>query len=115
LKLFSVFSLSTRDQSATQGNDYPQNTVSLTFNPGDPQERNVPIQILEDTLIENTETLSVELTTTDTDIVFSNGNTASITITDDDGMLSLVFRFCCQLRDTGTLYPEMNDSRIAWP
>ncbi|CAB4025377.1 partial, partial [Paramuricea clavata] len=77
-------SLSTRDQSATQGNDYQQNTVSLTFNPGDPQERNVPIQILEDTLIENTETLSVELTTTDTDIVFSNGNTASIIITDDD-------------------------------
>lgn len=68
--------------------DYQQSNVALTFNPGDPLQRDVPIQILEDTIIENTERLLVELTSTDPDVIFPNGNTASISILDDDGMLS---------------------------
>lgn len=85
-----LLSLSTIDVTASQlGGDYQQSSVSLVFNPGDQQERDVPIQILEDTLIENTETLRVRLTTADSDIIFPNGNTASVSIIDDDGMLSL--------------------------
>ncbi|XP_028394545.1 uncharacterized protein LOC114518753 [Dendronephthya gigantea] len=77
-------SLSTRDGDAIEPDDYQQNTRALTFIPGGPKEIDVPIQIFEDVLIENTETLTVELTTTDPDIVFPNGKTATITINDDD-------------------------------
>ena len=88
-KFHILLSLSTRDETASQLNgDYQQSNAALVFNPGDPLQRDVPIQILEDTIIENTERLLVELTSTDPDVIFSNGNTASISILDDDGMLS---------------------------
>ena len=89
MNLHILLSLSTIDGTASQPGDYQQSSLSVVFNPGNPQERDVPIQIFEDTLIESTEVLSVQLTTADSDIVFTNGNTASISIIDDDGMFSL--------------------------
>ena len=87
-ELFFVFSLSTSDQTAaTQSLDYQQKTETLTFSPAGSLQRDVSIQILEDNLIENTETLLLTLTTTDTDIAFPNGRTAVISISDDDGMV----------------------------
>ena len=72
------------DQSANQPNDYQQKTETLTFSQAGLLERDVSIQILEDNIVENTETLSVRLTTTDADVIFPNGQTAVISILDDD-------------------------------
>ena len=87
------------DQSANQPNDYQQKTETLTFISTGLLERVVPIQILEDTIVENTETLLVKLTTTDSDVTFPNGDTASISISDDDGTF-----FCLLI--SGKLYPD---------
>ena len=72
------------DQAANQPNDYQQKTETLTFSAAGLLERDVSIQILEDNIVENTETLLVRLTTTDADVIFPNGETAVISILDDD-------------------------------
>lgn len=100
--------MSTKDGSAIEPDDYQQNTITLTFIPGGPNEIDVPIQIFEDSLIENTETLSVELTTTDQDIVFPNGKTASITIDDDDGTLFIYYQYQYHLVPTRITIPSSN-------
>ena len=66
--------------------DFTSVTAQLTFQPSQadvPQCEDVPIQ--EDTILETNESFTVELSTTDPDVILSPEN-ATVTITDNDGM-----------------------------
>ncbi len=65
--------------------DFVSHNMSYTFTPGGPTEIIIPIRILDDFLVENTEALSTLITlSTDNDMIDLNPDTATIRIIDDD-------------------------------
>ena len=85
-------SYTTRDGSATAGQDYssptpPNNTV--TFGPGETQKQ-IAIQITNDNLIENAENFFVDLSNPSNASITATGATATVTIADDDSGTSTI-------------------------
>jgi len=70
--------------------DYTQTTAPLTFLPGENLQC-VNISILDDAILESNEDFSVQLNTQDTAAVTINLNSASVTITDNDGEVYQLF------------------------
>ena len=70
----------------------------LTFNPGSGLQRDcAAITVGSDTILEDDESFSVVLTTTDPDIIRFGPNITVVTITDDDSKQS------CNIHDNGVM------------
>ena len=61
--------------------------LPVIFNVGDSNQKEVSVQVLEDVVVEDTESFYVDMTSSDAKIVFTNGTRARIDIQDDDRML----------------------------
>lgn len=70
--------------------DYTQTTAPLTFLPGENLQC-ANISIFDDAILESNEDFSVQLNTQDTAAVTINLNSASVTITDNDGEVYQLF------------------------
>jgi hypothetical protein len=88
----------TRDGSAMAGEDYVAKTGTVAFGPGETFKQ-IQIQIINDTLLENAEKFFVDLTNPQpaTTVLNSDSakNTATVTISDDDSGSS-TFQFSSQ-------------------
>ena len=83
--------------SSTAGSDYTQPGVStVTFGPGQ-TSASYSVPIVDDSNIEDTETFTAILSTTDSDVNIGD-NTATVTILDDDGELFTVFVACREVQ-----------------
>ena len=70
---------------STAPSDFLLLTNQLTFNPGSGLQRDcATITVVSDTILEDDESFSVVLTTTDPDVTI-DPNTAVVTLTNDDG------------------------------
>ena len=68
----------------TAGPDYTYVTMTVTFAPGQTVE-SVNVPITDDNTVESTEMFTATLTTTQSNVMIG-GDTATVTILDDDGM-----------------------------
>jgi uncharacterized delta-60 repeat protein len=71
------------DGTATLGQDYNATNGTLTFAPGEVL-KNISIQIINDTLVEPTETINLALTNATGGVPLGGQNTAVLSILDDD-------------------------------
>ena len=67
----------------TDGSDFVPVSETLTFVPGQ-TTASVSVSIVEDSNIEDTEMFSATLTTTDSNVVIGDDDTATVTILDND-------------------------------
>jgi hypothetical protein len=87
-KNYFLYSVSTYDVSAFAVlNDYEAKSELLTLQPGNVQRAFV-IDVLEDTIVENTEQFGVRVTSTDPQVNIVNGD-LRVSITDDDSKYKL--------------------------
>ena len=78
--------------------DFSLLTEQLTFNPGNGSQHDCAIIMVEnDLILEDDESFSVVLTTTDPDIIRFGPNITVVTITDDDSKQS------CNIHDNGVM------------
>ena len=83
--------------SSTAGSDYTQPVVTtVTFGP-DQTSASYPVPIVDDSNIENTETFTASLSTTESNVNIGD-DTATITILDDDSELLTVFVACREVQ-----------------
>ena len=75
------------DGTATQGTDYTENTAALSFTGTAGEERTFTVATTEDEIVEENETFTVSLTVSGTSTPVTATDTATGTITDDDGGL----------------------------
>ncbi len=73
------------DGTATQGTDYTENTAALSFTGTAGEERTFTVATTEDEIVEENETFTVSLTVSGTSTTVTAADTATGTITDDDG------------------------------
>ncbi|MDE2906818.1 MAG: hypothetical protein OXQ28_12140, partial [Acidobacteriota bacterium] len=78
------------DGTATEGTDYTENTTGLTFTGTAGEQQTFTVSTTEDTAKEHHETFTVGLTVSDTSASVTATDTATGTITDDDGALAEV-------------------------
>lgn len=78
------FSLTLQPGTATVA-DYTNLPTTVTFGPLDSSTKNIPISITDDDIIEETEMFTASLIGGSGTVVPENGDTATITIIDDDG------------------------------
>ena len=77
-------------------------TNQLTFNPGNGLQRDcATITVGSNTILEDDESFSVELTTTDPDVTISP-NTAVVTITDDESKYLCLTSLVIKIADGGS-------------
>lgn len=79
--------MTTVASSATENVDYTPSSEEVRFAPGNTAAKIVKIPIINDTLTENKEEFSANLSTTDTDVNLLN-KTATIVVEDDDSKLT---------------------------
>ena len=87
--------------------DFTSVTAQLTFQPSQadvPQCEDVPIQ--EDTILETNESFTVELSTTDLDVILAP-QSATVTIMDDDSMCIVPVVYLSKRPFTHLLIPQM--------
>ncbi|PHN92995.1 hypothetical protein CSC80_12805 [Maribacter sp. 6B07] len=75
----------TNDNTATQPGDYITNSGQLTFTGTDGETQSITVTINDDSLIEVTESLFVDLSNLSTSLIAINDNQGVINITDNDG------------------------------
>ena len=75
------------DGTATQGTDYTENTAGLSFTGTAGEERTFTVSTIEDEVVEGDETFTVSLTVSGTSAPVTATDTATGSITDDDGGL----------------------------
>jgi Calx-beta domain len=80
--------ISLSNGSATAPNDYNNNAIAVTFADGDTTPKTVTIPIINDTLVEGTETINLSLTNPTGGATIGNQNTAVVAIADDDIQLN---------------------------
>ena len=73
------------DVTATEGTDYTENTTALTFTGTAGETKTFTVSTTEDTVVETDETFTVGLTVSGTTASVAATDTATGTITDDDG------------------------------
>ena len=78
------------DVTATKGTDYTENTSTLTFTGTVGETKTFTVATTEDTATEHHETFTVSLAVTGTSAAVTDTDTATGTITDDDGALAAV-------------------------
>ena len=78
------------DVTATEGTDYTENTAALTFAGTAGEQQTFTVSTTEDTGKEHHETFTVSLAVTETSASVTASDTATGTITDDDGALAAV-------------------------
>ena len=78
------------DVTATEGTDYTENTSVLTFTGTAGETRTFTVSTTEDTVKEHHETFTVSLAVSGTSAAVTATDTATGTITDDDGALAAV-------------------------
>ena len=78
------------DGTATKGTDYTENTTALTFAGTEGETQSFTVSTTEDTDKEHHETFTVSLAVTETSATVTASDTATGTITDDDGALAEV-------------------------
>lgn len=66
------------------GNDFEETTALLVFGPLFPTRQCASVDILQNNVLEGTETFSVQLTSLDEDTVVLAPSTATVVITDED-------------------------------
>ena len=69
------------------GNDFEETTALLVFGPLFPTRQCANVAVLQNTLLEGTESFSVQLTPLDGDTVVLSPSTATVVITDQDSKL----------------------------
>lgn len=69
------------------GNDFEETTALLVFGPSFPTRQCANVAVLQNTLLEGTESFSVQLTPLDGDTVVLSPSTATVVITDQDSKL----------------------------
>ena len=83
--------------SSTVGSDYTQPGVTtVTFGP-DQTSASYPVQIVDDSNIEDTETFTATLSTTESNVNIGD-DTATVTILDDDSELLTLFVACREVQ-----------------
>ncbi|CAB4038687.1 cellobiohydrolase A (1,4-beta-cellobiosidase A), partial [Paramuricea clavata] len=76
--------------------DFVSRTVNVTFNPGETGPKEVEFEIIDDPLVENTESFSVSVVSTSVSGVIS-GEPATVNILDNDGnYFPIACLLCCQ-------------------
>ena len=78
------------DGTATEGTDYTENTTALTFAGTAGETQTFTVATIEDTDAENDETFTVSLAVAGTQATVTATDTATGTITNDDGALAAV-------------------------
>ena len=78
------------DVTATKGTDYTENTTALTFAGTEGETQSFTVTTTEDTDKEHHETFTVSLAVSETSVTVTASDTATGTITDDDGALAAV-------------------------
>ena len=78
------------DGTATKGTDYTENTTALTFAGTAGEQKTFTVATTEDTDKEHHETFTVSLAVSETSATVTASDTATGTITDDDGALAAV-------------------------
>ena len=78
------FSLTLQPGTATVA-DYTNLATTVTFGPIDSSTKNIPISITDDDIIEEPEMFTASLIGGTGSVIPENGDTATITIMDDDG------------------------------
>ena len=78
------------DGTATKGTDYTENTAALTFTGTAGETQSFTVATTEDTAKEHHETFTVSLAVSETSASVTATDTATGTITDDDGALAEV-------------------------
>ena len=73
------------DVSATKGTDYTENTTALTFTGTAGETKSFTVSTTEDAAVEPNETFTVSLAVTGNNETVDSSDTATGTITDDDG------------------------------
>ncbi|MEP2279762.1 Calx-beta domain-containing protein, partial [Maribacter sp.] len=76
----------TNDNTATQPNDYTTNSGQLTFAGNDGELQPITVAIIDDSIIEVTEGLFVDLSNLSTTLITINDNQGTINITDNDSV-----------------------------
>ena len=82
--------------SSTAGSDYTHGVTTVTFGP-DVTSASHSVPILDDSNIEDTETFTATLSTTESNVNIGD-DTATITILDDDSELFTVFVACREVQ-----------------
>ena len=77
------------DGTATAGTDYTQNTGALTFAGTANEQRTFTVATIEDEVVETDETFTVGLTVSGTTVLVTASATATGTIRNDDGAVTL--------------------------
>uniref|UniRef100_A0A7C3VF21 Calx-beta domain-containing protein n=1 Tax=Planktothricoides sp. SpSt-374 TaxID=2282167 RepID=A0A7C3VF21_9CYAN len=72
------------DGTATAPNDYDNTPLTVTFADGDTAAKTVTVPIVQDTLVEGTETVNLNLANVTGGAVVGTQNTATLNINDDD-------------------------------
>ncbi|MBD2492423.1 Calx-beta domain-containing protein, partial [Aulosira sp. FACHB-615] len=80
--------ISLDDGSATAPQDYNNNPITVTFANGDNTPKIITIPIVNDTVVEGTETINLSLTNTTGGASVGRQNTAVVAIADDDVQLN---------------------------
>ena len=81
--------MTTTQGTATAGTDYETQIVDLLFSPGDSLE-NLDIGIINDQVIEGTETFQVSITSSDPEVRIVDPQSITVTIIDTDGTLDTI-------------------------
>ena len=84
--LFLKTRLNTSQITAAPGSDYTPQDINLQFPPGD-TSKTVDIKILNDLVIEGTETFRVTITSDDAQVKILEPQSITVTIIDTDGRL----------------------------
>jgi len=75
----------TSNGTAMAGSDYTATTQTVNFSNGDTANKTVSIPILDDTVVEGSETVNLALSSPTGGATLGNPSTATLTITDNDG------------------------------
>ena len=88
LLILISYSLETNSITAIDGSDYTKPSETITFKPNETMVKNITINIIDETLVENNETFSVILTSRSSPmLVVEDPNTTFVTILNDDGKM----------------------------
>ncbi|BAZ10924.1 hypothetical protein NIES4071_27480 [Calothrix sp. NIES-4071] len=80
--------ISLSNGTATAPSDYNNNPITVTFANGDTAPKTITIPVINDTLVEGTETINLTLTSPTGGATIGNQNTAVVAIADDDTQLN---------------------------
>ena len=87
---FIILRLSTIHDTALWPSDFAAvSNFEIEFKPGEPQTKQLALNIKNDTVVEETERFYVVLTNADNHVSIGNWNRTTILIEDDDGVYSI--------------------------